>query len=89
MNGIWFLSKDRNTIITGFNTVERDGIYELWITEINGSSRKLAEGEKAHELEEALLDIAWNTSPAIISDGRGRFATNVNTQQEELSEVGE
>ena len=37
MNGIWYLSKDRNLIITGFNRVERNGKSELWIKELDGS----------------------------------------------------
>ena len=83
MNGIWYLSKERNLIITGFNRVERNGKSELWIKELDGASRMIAQGEKANELERALLDIAWSTSPAIITDGSGRFSTNVNINEEE------
>lgn len=83
MNSIWFLSNQRNLIIIGFNRIEKDGISELWVKEIDGTSRKIAVGREAEELERALLDIAWNTSPAIITDGNGRFSTNVNINEEE------
>lgn len=83
MNSIWFLSNQRNLMIIGFNRIEKDGISELWVKEIDGTSRKIAVGKEAEELERALLDIAWNTSPAIITDGNGRFSTNVNINEEE------
>lgn len=83
MNSIWFLSNKRNLMIIGFNRIEKDGISELWVKEIDGTSRKIAVGREAEELERALLDIAWNTSPAIITDGNGRFSTNVNINEEE------
>ena len=83
MNSIWFLSNQRNLMIIGFNRIEKDGISELWVKEIDGTSRKIAVGREAEELERALLDIAWNTSPAIITDGNGRFSTNVNINEEE------
>lgn len=84
MNAIWFLSNQRNLMIIGFNRIEKDGISELWVKEIDGTSRKIAVGKEAEELERALLDIAWNTSPAIITDGNGRFSTNVNINEEEV-----
>lgn len=83
MNSIWFLSNQRNLMIIGFNRIEKDGISELWVKEIDGTSRKIAVGREAEELERALLDIAWNASPAIITDGNGRFSTNVNINEEE------
>ena len=87
MNAIWFLSKERNLIITGFNRIEKeDGHTELWVKESDGSSRKLAEGQKAIDLENALLDIAWNSFPSVITDGTGKFATNINIEEEEVEE---
>ena len=83
MNAIWFLSEKRNLLITSFNKVEKDGISELWVTEINGNSRKVAEGKKANELEGAMLDMIWNNFPAIITDSNNKFATNVNINAEE------
>lgn len=83
MNTIWFLSRERNLLISGFNKIKKDGTSELWITEINGSSRKLAEGIKADELESALLDMIWGNFPAIITDGTNKFATNININEEE------
>ena len=78
MNSIWFLSKDRNLCLTVFNrVVKKDGQTELWATDTNGSSMKLATGEKAVELENALLEIVWKHSPAVITDGNGNFSTNV------------
>ena len=59
MGAIWFLSKERNIVITGFNRITKEnGDTELWVKETDGSSRKLAEGQKAIDLENALLDIA-------------------------------
>lgn len=85
MNGIWFLSKQRNLLITSFNKVEKNGVSELWVTEINGNSRKVAEGKQADELEEAMLDMIWGSFPAIITDGNGKFASNINlTNLEEV-----
>lgn len=84
MNTIWYLSKKHNLMITGFNGVEKNGVYELWVTETNGKSRKLAEGKQAKELENALLDMVWGNFPSIISDGRGKFASNINTTNEEV-----
>ena len=63
---VWFLSKNFNVLITGFNKVTRNGKDELWITEINGASRKVAEGDNATELENYLLDLVWNNFPSII-----------------------
>lgn len=81
MNAIWFLSKERNLLITGFNRVEKevDGkqTSELWVTEMNGNSRKLATGKQAIELENTLLDIIWEGFPAIITDGSKSYGTNV------------
>lgn len=83
MNAIWFLSKDRNIMITGFNRViKEDGHTELWVKEQDGASRKLAEGQQAIDLEQALLNIAWSSSPSIIQNPSGGFATNVNTDEE-------
>lgn len=84
MNSIWFLSEKRNLLITSFNKVTKDGVSELWVTEMNGNSRKIAEGKKADELEGALLDMIWNNFPAIISDGNGKIASNINTNVEEV-----
>jgi len=67
--GIWFLNKNFNVFITGFNRVKRKNVDELWITEMNGASRKVAEGKKAVELENYLLDMVWNNFPSIIVDG--------------------
>lgn len=88
MNTIWFLSKERNLIITGFNkvvktTVEGHNANELWVKETDGSSRKLATGKKADELEEYLLGMIWNSFPSIISNGSD-IACNI-----EAEEVGE
>ena len=83
MNTIWFLSRERNLMITGFNKIEKNGISELWITEFNGNSRKLAEGKRADELENALLDMVWNNFPAIITDGSEKFASNIMINEEE------
>lgn len=79
MNTIWYLSKQRNLLITSFNKVEKNGVSELWVTEINGNSRKVAEGKQADELENAMLDMVWGNFPAIITDGNGKFASNINT----------
>ena len=92
MNSIWFLSEKRNLLITGFNKVEKDGVQELWVTEHNGASRKIAVGKEADQLEKGLLDIIWSSYPSIVTDGNGRFSTNVNlnfNQQEQTEEVGE
>lgn len=83
MSAIWFLSKNRNLLITSFNKVVREDVAELWVTEMNGNSRKIAEGPKAHELESALLDMIWDNFPAIITDGNNKFASNINTNVEE------
>ena len=61
MNSIWFLSEKRNLLITGFNKVEKDGVQELWVTEHNGASRKIAVGDEADQLEQGLLDIIWSS----------------------------
>lgn len=83
MGAIWFLSKERNIVITGFNRIiKENGDTELWVKETDGSSRKLAEGQKAIDLENALLDIAWNTYPSVITDGNGQFGTNINVEEE-------
>ena len=87
MNTIWFLSKERNLLIWGFNRIEKqDGTTELWVKEVDGGSRKIATGKEAIELEQALLDIIWGGFPSIITDGQGKFATNINIQvnQEEV-----
>ena len=87
MNTIWFLSNENNLLISGFNKIQKNGISELWITEISGSSRKIAKGKKADELENALLEMVWNNFPAIITDGNDKFATNININNEEEEEV--
>ena len=92
MNAIWFLSKERNLCIVGFNrVVKKNGETELWIKEITGDSRKLAVGDEAIKIEEALLGIVWKHSPAIITDGNGNFSTNINLgniqEEEEEEEV--
>ena len=87
MNTIWFLSKERNLLICGFNRIEKEnGSTELWGKEVDGGSRKIATGQEAIELEQALLDIIWGGFPSIITDGNGKFATNINIQvnQEEV-----
>ena len=87
MNTIWFLSKERNLLICGSNRIEKqDGTTELWVKEVDGGSRKVATGKEAIELEQALLDIIWGGFPSIITDGQGKFATNINIQvnQEEV-----
>lgn len=88
MNTIWFLSKERNLIISGFNKVIKitptgQNANELWIKEQDGSSRKLAVGEKADMLEQYLLDMIWDNFPSIISDGEN-FGTNLPVQEEEV-----
>ena len=48
MNTIWFLSKERNLLICGFNRIEKqDGTTELWVKEVDGGSRKIATGKEA------------------------------------------
>ena len=87
MNTIWFLSKERNLLICGFNRIEKEnGSTELWVKEVDGGSRQIATGQEAIELEQALLDIIWGGFPSIITDGNGKFATNINIQvnQEEV-----
>ena len=73
MNTIWFLSKERNLLICGFK-------------EVYGGSRKIATGQEAIELEQALLDIIWGGFPSIITDGNGKFATNINIQNNQEAE---
>ena len=89
MNTIWFLSKERNLLICGFNRIEKEnGSTELWIKEVDGGSRKIATGQEAIELEQALLNIIWSGFPSIITDGNGKFATNINIQNnQEIEEV--
>lgn len=79
---VWYLSKERNLTIVSFNTVEKNGVTELWVTEITGKSRKLATGKKALELEKVLLEMIWNNFPAIINDGNGNLGSNVNMNEE-------
>ena len=80
---IWYLSKERSLAITSFNKVEKNGTSELWVTELNGSSRKLAIGKKADDLERTLLDMVWNNFPSIINDGNGNFGVNIDMNEEE------
>ena len=82
---VWFLSKNFNVLITGFNKVTRNGKDELWITEINGASRKVAEGDNATELENYLLDLVWNNFPSIIVN-ENNIGANVKPIEEELEE---
>ena len=85
MNTIWFLSEERNLIICGFNKVKKaNGKNELWVKEIDGASRKIAVGEQADRLEEAMLKMAWENFPSIITDGEGKFATNINLANQEV-----
>lgn len=82
---VWFLSKNFNVLITGFNKVTRNGKDELWITEINGASRKVAEGDNATELENYLLDLVWNNFPSIIVN-EDNIGANVKPIEEEFKE---
>ena len=82
---VWFLSKNFNVLITGFNKVTRNGKDELWITEINGASRKVAEGDNAIELENYLLDLVWNNFPSVIVDGNN-IGANMKPIEEEFEE---
>ena len=82
---VWFLSKNFNVLITGFNKVTRNGKDELWITEMNGASRKVAEGDNAIELENYLLDLVWNNFPSVIVDGNN-IGANIKPIEEELEE---
>ena len=82
---VWFLSKNFNVLITGFNKVTRNGKDELWITEINGASRKVAEGDNATELENYLLDLVWNNFPSIIVN-ENNIGANVKPIEEEYEE---
>ena len=82
---VWFLSKNFNVLITGFNKVTRNGKDELWITEINGASRKVAEGDNATELENYLLDLVWNNFPSIIVY-ENNIGANVKPIEEEFEE---
>ena len=82
---VWFLSKNFNVLITGFNKVTRNGKDELWITEINGASRKVAEGDNATELENYLLDSVWNNFPSIIVN-ENNIGANVKPIEEEFEE---
>lgn len=82
---VWFLSKNFNVLITGFNKVTRNGRDELWITEINGASRKVAEGDNATELENYLLDLVWNNFPSIIVN-EDNIGANVKPIEEEFEE---
>lgn len=87
MNTIWFLSKERNLLICGFNRIKKeDNTTELWVKEIDGGSRKIATGQEAINLEQALLDIIWGGFPSIITDGNGNFATNINIQNNQEAE---
>ena len=83
---VWFLSKNFNVLITGFNKVTRNGKDELWITEINGASRKVAEGDNATELENYLLDLVWNNFPSIIVNENNIGANMKPIEEEEFEE---
>lgn len=80
---IWYLSKERNLEIVSFNVAEKNGEHELWVTEMNGKSRKLATGKRALELEEALFEMVWNNFPSIIDGGNGNFGSNMNLGEED------
>ena len=82
---VWFLSKNFNVLITGFNKVTRNGRDELWITEINGASRKVAEGDNATELENYLLDLVWSNFPSIIVN-ENNIGANMKPIEEEFEE---
>ena len=82
---VWFLSKNFNVLITGFNKVTRNGKDELWITEMNGASRKVAEGDNATELENYLLDLVWSNFPSIIVN-ENNIGANVKPIEEEFEE---
>ena len=82
---VWFLSKNFNVLITGFNKVTRNGKDELWITEINGASRKVAEGDNATELENYWLDLVWSIFPSIIVN-ENNIGANVKPIEEEFEE---
>ena len=82
---VWFLSKNFNVLITGFNKVTRNGKDELWITEMNGASRKVAEGDNATELENYLLDLVWNNFPSIIVN-EDNIGANVKPIEEKFEE---
>ena len=86
MNAIWFLSEERNLLIYSFNKITKNnGQKELWIKEVDGASRKIAIGEEADRLEEAMLKMVWTNYPSIITNRQGKFATNVDiTNQEEV-----
>ena len=85
MNAIWFLSEERNLLICGFNKITKDnGHKELWVKEVDGASRKVAIGDEADKLEEAMLKMVWTSYPSIITDGKGKFATNINIQDQEV-----
>ena len=83
---VWFLSKNFNVLITGFNKVTRNGKDELWITEMNGASRKVAEGDNATELENYLLDLVWNNFPSIIVNENNIGANVKPIEEEEFKE---
>ena len=85
MNTMWFLSEERNLLICGFNKITKNnGNKELWVKEVDGASRKVAVGEEADRLEEAMIKIVWTNYPEIITNGSGKFATNVNIQDQEV-----
>ena len=82
---VWLFSKNFNVLITGFNKVTRNGKDELWITEINGASRKVAEGDNATKLENYLLDLVWSNFPSIIVN-EDNIGANVKPIEEEFEE---
>ena len=82
---VWFLSKNFNVLITGFNKVTRNGKDELWITEINGASRKVAKENNTTELENYLLDLVLNNFPSIIVN-EDNIGANVKPIEEEFEE---
>ena len=65
---------------------KEDNTTELWVKEVDGGSRKIATGQEAINLEQALLDIIWGGFPSIITDGNGNFATNINIQNNQEAE---
>ena len=78
MNTIWFLSKERNLLICGFNRIKKeDNTTELWVKEVDGGSRKIATGQEAINLEQALLDIIWGGFPSIITIKKQKKKSNL------------
>jgi precorrin-3B methylase len=43
---IWIIMKDEAHLIVGYNTHERHGEYELWITKATGKTQLIASGNE-------------------------------------------